>query len=130
MLRVEREDDVVADAVHGRVEAGEDRGVGGARQRHRALRVLEARAAGGQPVEVGVRRRASPYAPTWSARRVSIVTRSRLGRGERWLAHQPRARPKAARSATAIETHRRRPAGVAAGGRGVFVFFGRATRAF
>ena len=51
MLRVEREDDVVADAVDGRVEAGEDRRVGGAGQRDRALSVREAGAAGGQPVQ-------------------------------------------------------------------------------
>jgi hypothetical protein len=51
MFRVEREDDVVADPVHGRVEAGEDRGMRGSGHRHRALRLLEAHAAGGERVQ-------------------------------------------------------------------------------
>src|SRR6185436_13263687 len=49
--RVEREDHVVPHAVHGGIEAGEDRRVRRAGHGHRALRVLEADAAGGQRVQ-------------------------------------------------------------------------------
>src|SRR5437762_1024093 len=53
---------------------------------------------------VGVPAFAAPYTPTWSARRVSIVTRSRFGAaGRRSVAHHPRAVATIMTAATTIQ---------------------------
>src|SRR2546427_7091960 len=66
---------------------------------------------------VGVRAFAAPYTPTWSARRVSIVTRSRLGpAGRRCVAHHPSVAPTTTTATTTTIQRGDRRAGTDGGG--------------
>ena len=94
VARIERKDDVVADAVDGRVQAGEDRGVRGARERHRALGLLEPDAAGGQGIQG--RGRGLPVAVD-----ADVIGAQRVDRDEQ----QVRPRRPTPREPVACESH-------------------------